>query len=63
MKKMQTDSNPNEIIQIPMEQDSNTSVQVSNRKLAQEKDSNPQDENFESLSKEVETRLRDPNPP
>ena len=63
MKKMQTDSNPEERIRIPMKRDLNPSVHDSNRKVAQENDSNPQNERFESLSEEMETRLRDPNPP
>ena len=46
-----------------MERDLNPSIQNSNRKPVQEKDSNPQDERYECLSEEVETRLRDLNPP
>ena len=46
-----------------MERDLNPLLQDSNKKSFRKKDSNPQDERFESLSEEVETRSRDPNPP
>ena len=39
-----------------------SSIQASNRKHAQEKDSNPQDERFESFNEKVETRSKDLNP-
>ena len=59
---MQIDSNLEEKIRISMER-FESSIQASNRKHAQEKDSNPQDEIFESLSEEVGIRPRDLNPP
>ena len=63
MKKMQVDSNLTKRIRILMERDLNPLVQESNKKHAQEKDLNPQDERFKSFNKKVETRPKDLNPP
>ena len=62
MKNFQVDSNLEKRIRISMERDLNPSIQDSNRKLAQEKNSNPQDERFESFNEKVETRSKDLNP-